>query len=104
MTPTSQLDPVIDQRVRASIARQTMLATLGVSVLALLPGRAELGLRRRADLCQQHGFVHAGALTALVDSACGYAALTLFPLDRDMLTVDFSVSLVAPAAQVPGGW
>jgi uncharacterized protein (TIGR00369 family) len=99
MTGPSALDPVIDQRVRASIARQTMLGTLGVSVLALEPGRAELGLRRRADLCQQHGFVHAGALTAVVDSACGYAALTLFPLDRDVLTVDFSVSLVAPAAQ-----
>ncbi|HEY3975929.1 MAG TPA: PaaI family thioesterase [Streptosporangiaceae bacterium] len=99
MTGPSELDPVIDQRVRASIARQTMLGTLGVSVLALEPGRAELGLRRRADLCQQHGFVHAGALTAVVDSACGYAALTLFPLDRDVLTVDFSVSLVAPAAQ-----
>jgi uncharacterized protein (TIGR00369 family) len=99
MTGPSELDPVIDHRVRASIARQTMLGTLGVSVLALEPGRAELGLRRRADLCQQHGFVHAGALTAVVDSACGYAALTLFPLDRDVLTVDFSVSLVAPAAQ-----
>jgi uncharacterized protein (TIGR00369 family) len=99
MTGPGELDPVIDQRVRASIARQTMLGTLGVSVLALEPGRAELGLRRRADLCQQHGFVHAGALTAVVDSACGYAALTLFPLDRDVLTVDFSVSLVAPAAQ-----
>jgi uncharacterized protein (TIGR00369 family) len=99
MSGAAQLDPAIEQRVRASIIRQTMLTTLGVSVLDLLPGRAELGLQRRPDLCQQHGFVHAGALTALVDSACGYAALTLFPLDRDVLTVDFAVSLVAPAAQ-----
>jgi uncharacterized protein (TIGR00369 family) len=99
VTGPGELDPAIEERVRASIARQTMLGTLGVSVLALRPGHAELGLRSRADLCQQHGFVHAGALTALVDSACGYAALTLFPLDRDVLTVDFSVSLVAPAAQ-----
>lgn len=99
MSAPSQLDPAIDERVRASINRQTMLTTLGVSMLSLAPGRAELGLQRRADLCQQHGFIHAGALTALVDSACGYAALTLFPLDRDVLTVDFSVSLVAPAAQ-----
>ena len=99
MSAPSRLDPAIDQRVRASISRQTMLTTLGVSLLSLAPGRAELGLQRRADLCQQHGFIHAGALTALVDSACGYAALTLFPVDRDVLTVDFSVSLVAPAAQ-----
>jgi uncharacterized protein (TIGR00369 family) len=98
-TIPGQLDPVIDERVRASIARQSMLTTLGVSVLSLAPGRAELGLHRRAELCQQHGFIHAGALTTLVDSACGYAALTVFPLDRDVLTVDFAVSLVAPAAQ-----
>jgi uncharacterized protein (TIGR00369 family) len=97
--PEAGLDPAIEQRVRASIARQSMLTTIGVSVLSLAPGRAELGLRHRADLCQQHGFVHAGAITTMVDSACGYAALTLFPLDRDVLTVDFSVSLVAPAAQ-----
>jgi uncharacterized protein (TIGR00369 family) len=97
--PPGGLDPVVEQRVRASIARQTMLTTIGVSVLSLAPGRAELGLRHRADLTQQHGFVHAGAITALVDSACGYAALTLFPPDRDVLTVEFSVSLVAPAGQ-----
>jgi len=48
---------------------------------------------------QQHGFVHAGALTTLADSACGYAAYTGFPEDRDVLTVDFTMSLVAPAAQ-----
>ena len=76
-----------------------MLTAIGVSVLRLAPGQAQLGLRHRPDLCQQHGFVHAGAITTLVDSACGYAALTLFPPDRDVLTVDFSVSLVSPAAQ-----
>ncbi len=76
-----------------------MLSTLGVEVVGLAPGRTELELHRRDDLCQQHGFVHAGAITTLVDSACGFAALTVFPLDRDVLTVDFSVSLVSPARQ-----
>lgn len=93
------LDPLIDRRVRATIASQSMLSTLGVGVASLASGRVELELVRRADLCQQHGFIHAGAITTLVDSACGFAALTVFPPDRDVLTVDFSVSLVAPAAQ-----
>jgi uncharacterized protein (TIGR00369 family) len=96
-TIAPELDAAVDRRVRATIAAQSMLSTLEVGVLDLAPGRAELELHRRADLCQQHGFVHAGAITTLVDSACGFAALTLLPLDRDVLTVDFSVSLVAPA-------
>jgi uncharacterized protein (TIGR00369 family) len=86
-------------RVRASISRQTLLTTLGVTIERLAPGYVELGLTSRADILQQHGFVHAGALTTIADSACGYAAYTGFPEDRDVLTVDFSMSLVAPAAQ-----
>jgi uncharacterized protein (TIGR00369 family) len=93
------LDPAIDARVRASIARQTLLTTLGVTVERLAPGYAEFGLVKRADLTQQHGFVHAGAITTIADTACGYAAYTLFPEDRDVLTVDFTLNLVAPAAQ-----
>jgi uncharacterized protein (TIGR00369 family) len=91
--------PETEARVRASIARQTLLTTLGVTVERLETGYCELGLAHRADLTQQHGFVHAGAITTIADSACGYGAYTLFPADRDVLTVDFTMNLVAPAAQ-----
>jgi uncharacterized protein (TIGR00369 family) len=94
-----ELAPETVARVRASISRQTLLTTLGVTIERLAPGYVELGLTSRADILQQHGFVHAGALTTIADSACGYAAYTGFPEDRDVLTVDFSMSLVAPAAQ-----
>ncbi|MHB8451905.1 MAG: PaaI family thioesterase [Mycobacteriales bacterium] len=93
------LDASTDQRLRASIARQTLLTTLGVTVERLAGGRVELAMSRRADLCQQHGFLHAGALTALADSACGYAALSLFPAGRDVLTVNLLINLTAPAAE-----
>ena|SRR6516162_6783322 len=93
------LAPETAARVRASIARQTLLTTLGVTVEQLATGYVELGLASRMDLSQQHGFVHAGALTTIADSACGYAAFTGFPEDRDVLTVDFAMNLVAPAAQ-----
>lgn len=92
------LAPETVARVRASIERQTLLTTLGVTVERLAPGYVELGLASRADLTQQHGFVHAGAITTIADAACGYAAYTRFPPDRDVLTVEFSVSFVAPAA------
>ncbi|HXP55207.1 MAG TPA: PaaI family thioesterase [Streptosporangiaceae bacterium] len=92
------LAPEVDARVRGSIARQTMLTTLGVTVERLESGYCELGLARRADLTQQHGFIHAGAITTLADSACGYAAYTVMAADRDVLTVDFSLNLISPAA------
>jgi uncharacterized protein (TIGR00369 family) len=88
----------IDTRVRASIVRQTMLTTLGVTIERLESGYCELGLARRPDLTQQHGFIHAGAITTIADSACGYAAYTVMPADRDVLTVDFSLNLIAPAS------
>jgi uncharacterized protein (TIGR00369 family) len=97
--PPAALASETEARVRASIARQTMLTTLGVTIERLEPGYVELGLGHRPDLSQQHGFVHAAAITAIADSACGYAAYTLVPSDRDVLTVDFSLNLVAPAAQ-----
>jgi uncharacterized protein (TIGR00369 family) len=93
----SALDPQTEQRIRESIGRQTLLSTLGVSVAGLWPGRAELDLPYRADLCQQNGFMHAGAITAVADSACGYAAASLMPADRDVLTVEFKVNLLSPA-------
>jgi uncharacterized protein (TIGR00369 family) len=99
VTAPSTVSPGTEQRVRASFARQTMLSTLGVSIELIQPGHVELGMPRRPDLTQQHGFVHAGAITTIADSACGYAALTLFPIDRDVLTVDMTINLLAPAAQ-----
>jgi uncharacterized protein (TIGR00369 family) len=91
------LDPAAENRIRESIGRQTLLTTLGVEIAGLSAGRVMLDLPYRADLCQQHGYVHAGALTALADSACGYAAATLMPDDRDVLTVEFKVNLLTPA-------
>ncbi|MGW4248732.1 PaaI family thioesterase [Nocardia sp. NPDC004722] len=86
-----------EARLRESIGRQTLLTTLGIAVASLAPGRVVLELPFRADLCQQNGFVHAGAITTLADSACGYAAMSLQPLDRDILTVEFKVNLMSPA-------
>jgi uncharacterized protein (TIGR00369 family) len=95
--PAVTLDPGTEVRIRESIGRQTLLTTLGVAVAELSSGRVVLDLPYRDDLCQQHGYVHAGAITTLADSACGYAAATLMPADRDVLTVEFKVNLLAPA-------
>ena len=87
-----------EERVRASFARQGLLATLGARVTCVAAGEVDVELAFDERLTQQHGYLHAGALTTALDSACGYAALTLMPEEAAVLTVEFKVNLLAPAA------
>jgi uncharacterized protein (TIGR00369 family) len=73
------------------------MATIGATLAIVQPGGVAIDLQYRGDLTQQHGFLHAGVVTAVVDSACGYAALTLMPPGTAVLTVEFKVNLLAPA-------
>jgi uncharacterized protein (TIGR00369 family) len=77
--------------------RQCAMRTLGISITRLEPGEVELAMAYSADLTQQNGFVHAGIITAGLDSACGIAAFTLMPAGSDILTVEFKTNLLAPA-------
>ena len=89
--------PGIEQRVRESFARQRLMETLGASVVSVGEGTVVLRLPFREDLTQQSGFLHAGAIATLADSACGYAALTRMPAGADVLSVEFKVNMLAPA-------
>ena len=91
-------DAAITERVRASFARQGMMATLGAELVSVEPGRVEMAIRHDERLTQQHGFLHAGAVTSVLDTACGYAAYSVMPPDAAVLTVSFTVNLLAPAA------
>jgi len=90
-------DPRFAQRVRASFDRQGAMRTIGASIAALEPGYCAIALVPRAELSQQHGYVHAGIVAAIIDTAGGYAGLTLFPADSSVLTVEFKLNLLAPA-------
>jgi len=85
------------ERVRASFARQGAMALIGAGLVEVRPGYCAIALAPRPEISQQHGYVHAGILAALVDSAGGYAGLTLFPEDSSVLTVEFKLNLLAPA-------
>lgn len=87
-----------EERVRESFARQRAMETIGARLVEVRPGATEVELPFRDDLTQQHGFLHAGIVTAVVDSACGYAALSLMPAGAAVLTVEYKVNLLAPAA------
>jgi uncharacterized protein (TIGR00369 family) len=90
-------DPDYERRVRASFGRQAVMATLGVIIDRISPGEVALTLPFRADLTQQHGLLHAGIVTSVLDSACGYAALSLMEPGAGVLSVEFKVNLLAPA-------
>jgi uncharacterized protein (TIGR00369 family) len=86
-----------EQRVRASFERQAFMRLLGASVARVAPGEVDIELPFRADLVQQHGYLHAGVTSAIADSACGYAALTLMSADAAVLSVEYKVNMLAPA-------
>jgi uncharacterized protein (TIGR00369 family) len=77
--------------------RQGAMRTLGISIARLEPGEVELSMAYSPDFSQQNGFMHAGIITAGLDSACGIAAFTLMPAGSDILTVEFKTNLLAPA-------
>jgi uncharacterized protein (TIGR00369 family) len=85
-------------RVRASVERQGMMATLGVQVIAIERGRVQMALRYDDRFTQHDGFLHAGAVASVLDSACGYAAYTTMPPEAAVLTATYTINLLAPAA------
>lgn len=90
-------DPDYAARVRASFERQAVMRTIGAELTRIEPGLVEIELPYRADLTQQHGYLHAGISTTIADSAGGYAAYTLMPAGSSILAIEFKVNLTAPA-------
>jgi len=97
VSPSTQEQAEIAARVRDSFARQSIMATLGAEVAAVRPGEVEIVLLFSDRILQQHGFIHAGAVATIADSACGYAALTVMPRDAAVLTTEFKINLLSPA-------
>ena len=97
---TSRLEPrnpQYAQRVHESFALQGIMQTLGARLGLVAPGSVDIALDWAPGLTQQHGFLHAGVVSAALDSACGYAAFTLMPADAEVLTIEFKINLLAPA-------
>ncbi|MEO0329465.1 MAG: PaaI family thioesterase [Pseudomonadota bacterium] len=86
-----------ESKVRASFAKQGIMATIGGSIVSIEPGKVELSMPFSSAISQQHGFVHAGIITTMLDSACGYAAYSLMAPDAEVLTIEIKTNLLAPA-------
>ena len=85
------------QRVRDSFALQGAMTTLGAQLTHLAPGAVDISFDWAPGLTQLHGFIHAGMLSAALDSACGYAGFSLMPEDAGVLTIELKINLLAPA-------
>ena len=94
---TRQPEPDIEKRIHASFERQQVMQLLGARLGDVLPGEVHIELPYRSKLTQQHGYLHAGIITTILDSACGYAAYSLMPLGASVLSVEFKVNLLRPA-------
>jgi uncharacterized protein (TIGR00369 family) len=90
-------NPDFEAVIRESFGRQAHMATLGVSIERLAPGECDLRLPYSPAFCQQNGYMHAGAIASVADSANGYAAYSLAPPGTDVLAVEFKINLLAPA-------
>jgi uncharacterized protein (TIGR00369 family) len=97
ISPPSPLDPAFEQRVRNSFSRQKLLGILNGELTRLKAGEAHITAPFDERFTQQDGFLHAGIVTTLIDSACGYAAYTLMPANSRVLSVEFKVNFLRPA-------
>lgn len=88
----------LDRRCAESFGRQGLMSLLGAQLVEAANGRAVIEVPYREDLTQQHGYFHGGVVTAIADTACGYAAYTTMPADASVLTVEFKINLMNPAA------
>ena len=90
-------DPNYAERVRASFGLQHAMSLIGAEMALVEPGYVEIHLPHKAEITQQHGFIHGGVVGMIADSAAGYAANTLTAADTSVLTVEYKMNLVAPA-------
>ena len=87
----------MQNRITTSFAAQGLMATLGAQIALVQDGEVHISLPFSKHLSQQHGYVHAGAITSVIDSACGYAALTQAPEGYNVVTAEFKVNFMRPA-------
>ena len=95
--PFETQDPAFRERVETSFSAQAVMRTIGAELTSVEPGRVTIRLGFRDDLTQQHGFLHAGVLGIVLDSACGYASFSLMGPDESILTVENKLNLFRPA-------
>jgi uncharacterized protein (TIGR00369 family) len=97
VTEFTPIDPDYEARVRSSFEKQGVMQTIGATLTRVAPGEVVIEFAYDPSLTQQHGYIHAGVVTTVVDSACGYAAYTLMPPGSEVLSIEYKVNFMYPA-------
>jgi uncharacterized protein (TIGR00369 family) len=97
MPEAKPIDPAVVEKIRSSFLAQGAMSLLDAQLTRVGWGEVELVLPFHKKITQQHGFVHAGMLGAVMDSACGYAALSTMSLEAGILTIEYKMNCLAPA-------
>jgi uncharacterized protein (TIGR00369 family) len=90
-------DADFEARTRHGFSLQQLMATIGARMAKVVPGEVHIEMPFNPAWTQQHGYIHAGVITSIVDSACGFAAYTLMPAGSGVLTVEYKVNFLSPA-------
>ncbi len=88
----------VEARVRESFSRQAAMDTIGATLVSVGRGTVEIVMPVHRRVTQQHGFVHGGIVSTIADSACGFAALATMDFDTAVMTAEFKINFLAPAA------
>lgn len=87
----------MEEKIKNSFDKQKFMRYIGARIVSIKHGELEIECEFHENLTQQHGYIHAGVLTTLIDVACGYAALTTMPEDMEVLSVEFKNTFIRPA-------
>lgn len=93
-----ELDPNVTAAIEDSFAKQGLMTTIGAELHRVASGEVRLRINASESLTQHHGFLHAGIIGTILDSSCGWASQTLMPLGTEVLTVEYKLNLLRPAA------
>ncbi len=97
MTSFKSANGHFEATVRESFARQGLMGAIGAWLVEVQPGKVVVELPFTVRLSQQHGCFHGAVIGAIADSAGGYAALSLLPAGRDVVTVEYKINFLRPA-------
>ena len=90
-------DPDYERVIRETFAAQRAMAYIGARMETVRPGFVEIVLPCRPELSQQHSVLHGGVVGMVVDSACAFAAATLFPPRTTGFSSEYKINFLAPA-------
>ena len=95
MTAFKAKNPGFKDHVTKGFDSQGLMSTFGAELVEVSEGRIVIEQAFHKGLLQQHGGLHGGTIAALLDTACGFSAVTLLPVGSGITTIEFKTNFLA---------